>query len=120
MEEFQTDEIQPRLAGDDTRFVLRGAIGVKDRQVDPGETRIEAGAPDHVRDVKYAAVFEHWPPILDAGDARHARDPGRNKVLGFRADERFAVVQHLCAHLPAYRSLHSQNSVEHHSQYKSD
>src|SRR5262245_2569704 len=101
IEKLETDEIQPRLARDHTGIVLRVAIGVEHRQVDPGEARMEARAPDDVRDVEHAAVLENWQTILDASDARHTRDPGRSEVLRLRPDERFPAVQHLCADLPA-------------------
>src|SRR4030095_246745 len=81
---------------------------------------MEAGAPDDVRDIEYPPVLEDWQPILNTDDAWHSLDAGRNKVLWLRAHERFPSVQHLCADLAAYRRLHSQNSVEHHSQHQSD
>ena len=120
MEKLETDEIQPGLARDHTGIVLRVTVGVEHRQVDPREARKEARAPNHVRHVERAAVLEDRQSILDPDDARPPLDAGRHKVLWLGADERFPVVQHLCADLPAYRRLHGQDPVEDHSQHKSD
>jgi hypothetical protein len=57
----QTDEpqeVETRCAWNDTTIVPRITICCKDGQVDPAKVRSKAGAPDHVRHFKGAAVIE--------------------------------------------------------------
>ena len=81
IEEVQPDEVQPGLARHDTALVLRLAVWAEHRKIDPREAWMEAGAPDHVRDVEDAAIRQQRAarsarrPRAGRADTGSGRDP---------------------------------------------
>src|SRR5215470_17460310 len=98
VEEGQTHEEQPRFFIHDPGVVPRLAVGAEHGQIDPGETRIESRAPDHVRNVEDTAVFEDWQPILHVDDARDPNHASVGQILRPGSNEWRRPVQHLRAH----------------------
>ena len=74
---------------------------------------MEAGAPDHVRDVEHAAVLEQRLAVAHADDARHAPDAGGRESSGFSANERAAPRWTVGARLAPDRRVDGQHPVEH-------
>jgi LysM repeat protein len=57
--ELEGDEVEARLGPDHATVVLDLALVVEHGQVEPRQSVVEPGAPDHVRHVLAAAVLEH-------------------------------------------------------------
>ena len=89
------------------RFILLA----EDGQVDPGEVWPESRAPDDVRRLEDAVVFEQRQSIPRAHNPRDAFDVGGGDVFRLDADERRTMGEELRAHPAADRRAHCQDSV---------
>src|SRR5918994_6602739 len=111
MEELETDEVEAGLGFDYPALVER-LLGTQYREVDPGESRVESRAPDHVGDLCRTAVLELWQPVLDTGDSRNPFHSKGGEVSGLDSDQRFTGGDPLGTGLLADRSLGCQHPVK--------
>src|SRR6476659_8106568 len=110
---MQADEVEARFACDQPALVPRLAVLVEHRQIDPVETGVIPGAPDHVGDIAYhAAVREDRPTILHAGHSGHALDTCRPEVASPGPNERTASRQDARPDLSADGRVHGQDAME--------
>lgn len=68
---------------------------VEDRQVDPVEAGMEAGAPDDAGEGDFLAVFRHRLAVPDPSDLADAPNPGVIELPWPRPDQRHALTVHL-------------------------
>src|SRR5215472_1332852 len=90
---MQPDEVQSRHIGHDTLLMywFVPTIVAMDRQVNPRESVLVAGAPDHVSDPERAAVCQQRQSGLHTYGSRDALDSGLNQVLRFDTDQRSSL-----------------------------
>src|ERR1041384_1175078 len=88
IEKVEADEIEPRLAGYHPAMLLRLAVAAEHRKVDPGESRVESGAPDDVGDLGSASIVKNRYPIANSRGTRHPYDTGRRQIRRLGSAER--------------------------------
>src|SRR5206468_11334264 len=109
---------EARRAGHHSALVLRLTALVEDRETDPREAGLEAGAPDDVRDLDHTSVLEQGTTTFHTAHACDARDAGALEVVGLLADERRALADGPDARAPSQPCRHREQAVEHESEQR--
>src|SRR5215471_20095322 len=107
---MQADKVQTRYLAD-AALMRRSAFDVENRQVDPGKSRLVAGAPDDIPYFERTPILQQWFPVLHARDSPDSFDARIDQVFRLDADQRRRAVQQLRAPLSSHRSVQSQNMV---------
>ena len=108
------------MARHDAALVHGIAIWTENWEIEPRESRMEAGAPHHVLHVEDTAVIEDWQSVLNARHTRYAPDAGGVEVSWLRSYEWAADVEHLRAHGAAERCCDRQDAVKKHAQHQAE
>jgi hypothetical protein len=105
----QPDEVETRLAGDDTPLVHRPPLPVEHRKIDPRKAGVVAGAPDHVLHLEHATVGEERKTVANADDPGDTFGASGHEILRLDANERRGLVQELGAQLASHRRADRQH-----------
>jgi hypothetical protein len=87
-------------------------LGVKYREIDPGEPWMESGAPDHVGNIDTTAVFELGLSVLDPGDPRNPFYARFGQVLWLHPDQGLTGGHQLGPGSSSDRRAGGEHSVE--------
>src|SRR5437868_3038534 len=79
---------------------------------DPGESGVEARAPDDVRDVEGASVLQHGQAVARADDPRYPNNAGGGQILSLDPDQGPAVRERVPPCSAADPRPHGQETVE--------
>src|SRR3954467_10406990 len=98
---MQSDEVQPRHPGNNSTLVDWTSVFPEYWQVDPRETRLVSGAPDHVGDFQNASILQHRPSVANSYDSRDPLYSGVDQFLRLHAYQGSSTGQQFRPQFPA-------------------